>query len=216
MASSSSTTSLQLPENVITIHQEKDFLLKSIFNGDVESFTSANTFCNLYDNSNDMLIPLTSVIYTPNKRFFEKSKFFMREINNKNTLNWLKKRNILVLVYGITSKLDFNFQSQEMYNDSRTLMDIVQGGGRPTTLYTSRPKALNNDDFDFTNTNEDMINLLRFENSPFNHRLNIINNRIKNVYSCNFTSINYLLFNDLNNENCINKFINNTININLN
>lgn len=198
--------------NVITVADEKEFLINSIFHGDLISYKKFNSMYMIYQ-SNDALIPLTSIIYTPNRRFFENSKFF-KQINNSKSLAWLKKHNILVLVYGMTAIMDYTLQSQETFNNSMLISDISQTNGCIDMPQDCIPNIFSGDN-DSPNSNNDMINLLRFENSPFNYRLNTINNRIKNIYVSNYDPINVLLFNDLNSDRCIDKFIKNTININL-
>lgn len=207
-----STIADSTSENVLTVLNEKEFLINEIFNGDITKFNSVNNnFSKIYENS-DSLIPLTSIIYTPNRKFFEKSKFY-KQINNNKILNWLKKHNILVLIYGITSNLDYSVQSRDNYSDSMLLMDIIQTNGNLSNR--SVPSIFENE-YNIPDTNYDMINLIRFENSAFNYRLNTINDRIKNVYSSNFSKINYLIFTDLNNEFFISNFMKNTINTLLN
>lgn len=222
VAISSSGNTFVAPPNVITIRFEKDFLLNTLFFGDTDAFASSNTYCQIYEDENEPMIPLTSVIYTPNKRFFENSKFYKQMLNNKTVHTWLKKHNILVLVYGITSILDYSFQSRETYNESMIIMDIIKTSGCLTSPYRCIPAIFsnhhnnnNNDDDESNSINEDLINLMRFENCPFNFRLNTIKDRIKNIYSYNFSPINYLIFNDLNNNESINNFMKNTINISL-
>lgn len=208
------STNNSTDENVLTVSQEKEFLLKTIFNGNENMFNFINcTYSKIYDN-NDTFIPLTSVIYTPNKRFFEKSKFFKQINNNNKSLAWLKKHNILVLIYGITSVLDSTLQTQEVYNDSMLIMDISTTNGCINAPQACVPTIFKNE-HTVTNTNDDMINLIRFENSPFNYRLNQINERIKNHYATNYTPINVLVFNDLNSDYYIDRFMKNTINVSL-
>lgn len=201
-------------KHIITIKKEKDFLLNNIFYNDVKNFEAVNTYCNIYNNGlDDEFIPLTSVIYTPNKRFFEKSIFF-NLINNAAVLPWLRKRNILVLVYGLTSQLDNSIKSQDTYNESILINNIMHTNGCIVSPHISIPTIFKSES-DVPSATEDMVNLLRFEDSSFNFRLNTINDRIRNVYGCNFTSINYLIFHDLNNNNCISKFMKNIINVSL-
>lgn len=233
---SSASTRNVVTENVLTVRQEKDFLKNEIFNGNTEIFLKTNTFMNIYDDGDtETSIPLTSVIYTPNRRFFENSRFYKQIPNNNKILHWLKKHNVLVLIYGITSSLDNLMHIPKMQNDSLLLMDNLQNISLPsnysvttTTVLGSGPPhniMYSNGSVNTTTgtttttttttTNEDIINLMRFENSPFNHRLNMVREHIINNYSCNFSPINYLVFTDLNNETCITKFMHNTINITL-
>ena len=116
---------------------------------------------------------MTSVIYSPNRKFFEQSKFY-KQINNNKILTWLKKHNILVLIYGITSNLDYSVQSQETYTDSMLLMDIIQTNGSVTNNYHSCVPTVFKNEYNIPDTNYDMMNLIRFENSAFNYRLNTI------------------------------------------
>lgn len=245
--SSSASTRSVVTENVLTVRQEKDFLKNEIFNGNTEIFLKTNTFMNIYDDGDtETSIPLTSVIYTPNRRFFENSRFYKQIPNNNKILHWLKKHNVLVLIYGITSSLDNLMHIPKMPNDSMLLMDNMQnislpsnysvttttvlGNGPPHNIMysngsvnTTTTTGINTGTIGggaaaittTTTTNEDIINLMRFENSPFNHRLNMVREHILNNYSCNFSPINYLVFTDLNNETCITKFMHNTINITL-
>lgn len=200
------------PVNVITILQEKEFALKQLFKGDTDSFNFVNTLMNIYED-NDSSIPLTSIIYTPNRRFFENSKFFKNITANK-TLGWLKKHNVLVIVYDVTANLDNTLHSQNTYSDASLIMDIIQTSACLSSFQSCIPTIFKNENDTLAN-NEEMINLMRFEASPFNHRLSAIRDRLKNVYSYNFTNVNCLVFNDLNNDVCISKFLKNTININL-
>lgn len=181
--------------------------------GDADDFARVNnTYAQVYDN--DSLIPLTSVIYTPNRRYFEQSTFY-KQINSNKILAWLKKHNVVVLVYGVTAYLDQNLHTQDIYSDSRIIADIQQTSGCITTPLTCMPTIFR-DDINTTQTGDDMINLIRFENSSFNYRLNAIRDRIKSVHVANYTGINYLVFGDLNEESCISKFLKSTINVNLN
>lgn len=189
--------------DVITIMHEKEFALKILFNNVSAQFNKANVYYKIYEDNGDQ-IPLTSVIYVPNKIFFEKSKFF-KKIGNVKTEAFLKKHNIFVIVYGITSHLDHNLKTYHTYSDTMLVKDIIQTSGCLAPYTTT----------DTSNIDEDMDNLMRFENSPFNYRLNAIHDRIKNVYRCNYTPINYLIFNDLNNDTFISNFMKNTINITL-
>ncbi|WBR61490.1 hypothetical protein [Drosophila suzukii associated hytrosavirus 1] len=214
VASTSNSSAAPPPADVITVLQEKDFVLQRLFHNDKDAFEQSNIYANIYEGEhNDALVPLTSIVYTPNRRFFENSKFY-RQITNNKTQSWLKKHNILVLVYGITSKMDYNLQTQKTYNDSLLIMDIIETSGCITSPRMCIPTAFKAEE-DVPTQNEEMVNLLRFEDSPFNYRLNAIKDRIKNVYACNFSPINYLVFNDLNDDVCINKFIKNTINVSL-
>lgn len=234
---SNASTRNVVTENVLTVRQEKDFLRNEIFNGNTEIFLKTNTFMNIYDDGDtETSIPLTSVIYTPNRRFFENSRFYKQIPNNNKILHWLKKHNVLVLIYGITSSLDNLMHIPKMQNDSLLLMDNLQNISLPSNYSVTTTTVLGNGPphnimysngsvntttgtataaTATTTTNEDIINLMRFENSPFNHRLNIVREHIINNYSCNFSPINYLVFTDLNNETCITKFMQNTINITL-
>lgn len=201
----SSTSSI--PTDVITIGHEKEFILRELFSGNDVNFRNANPYIKIYEDVHDSLVPLTSIIYTPNKNFFEKSKFF-RQINNKNVMAFLKKNNILVVVYGISSMLDTNNTYKDFVIESDTIL-TNQGGISSNQICIA---DIFGEDLD---TDDDNINLIRFEKSPFNHKTIAINERIKNLYSCNFSKINYLIFNDLNNDVCINRFLNNLINISL-
>lgn len=203
-----------LNAEVITIEQEKEFVKNACLSGNKLVFEQINTYANIYtDTTGDSCIPLTSVIYTPNIQFLEKSVFF-KQINNNTQTLWLKKRNILVLVYGITAMLDTH--SQQNYNHSPFVLDQMQvNGGCITTPFACIPTMFKNDTSMYT-SNEDIINLIRFENSPYNNRLFRIRDRIQNVYAYNFSPINYLVFHDLNNIDSVNKFLKNTININMN
>lgn len=200
------------PANVITIRQEKEFALKQLFKGDTDTFNFVNTLMNIYED-NDVSIPLTSIIYTPNRRFFENSKF-VKNITTNKTLGWLKKHNVLVIVYDVTANLDNTLHSQNTYNDASLIMDIIQTSACVSSFQSCIPTIFKNENDTLAN-NEEMINLMRFEESPFNYRLAAIRDRTKNVYSYNFTKVNFLVNNDINNDVCISKFLKNTININL-
>lgn len=200
------------PKNVITVSQEKDFVISQLFKGNVDKFYTVNTLMTIYDD-NDASIPLTSVIYTPTRKYFENSKLF-KQISTTNTLNWLKKRNIIVLVYDVTSYLDVTLETQNLYNDASLIDDIMQTSGCLTSIQSCIPNIFKKDQ-DIPSNNENLINLFRYEASPFNYRLNTIRDRKKNVYSCNFTIVNNLIFDELNNDKCIQKFLQNTINIKL-
>lgn len=214
-SSTSTSTAVTVPPDVITVLHEKDFLLKRVFHGDTLAFEQSNTYAKIYEGEhNEALIPLTSVIYTPNRRFFENSKFYKLITNSNKVLAWLKKHNILVLVYGITATLDYNLQTQKTYGDSFLLMDIAETSGCLGAPQMCIPTVFKSE-HDAPTTNEDLINLMRFEDSPFNFRLAAIQDRIKNVYTGNFSPINCLLFNDLNNNVLISKFMQNTINVSL-
>lgn len=200
-------------DNVLTVFQEKEFVINEFFNGNHTSFNTVNnSFSQIYENT-DALIPLTSVIYTPNKKFFENSKFY-KQINNNKILAWLKKHNILVLIYGITSNLDHH-QTMTHEDYGHTIMN----GNGGSSIFNPNIQNISNifkSEHNILDTNYDTINLIRFENSGFNYRLNTINERVNSVYSSNFSTINRLIFSDLNNDFCISKFMKNTININLN
>lgn len=212
------TVATPIPNDVITIGQEKEFVKRDIFSGCRETFLKINTIMNIYgedDGTLDNSIPLTSVIYTPNQRFFENSKIYKQYIQNNSKLrSWLKKHNILVFVYGSTAYLDNSLRTQKTYNEASMLLDIIETSGCLASAYTCIPTVFKNDHYSASH-NEDMINLIRFENSPFNHRLQTIRDRIRNVYMGNFTTINYLVFNDLNDEVAISRFMRHTINISL-
>lgn len=221
VAAKTASSSPPVVPNVITVLQEKQFIRTTIFAGDVEQFHKSNIYFRQREETDatDKLLPLTSVIYTPNKRFLEKSKFF-RDICNgigSKFEIWLQKNNVLVLVYGVTSILDHHLNAQQnVYNDSFLIMDIAETNGCLSSSHVYIPHVFKNDDtLTTTSPHDDMITLIRFENSPFNHRLNSIKERIQSLYHCNYLPINYLLFNDLNNEDCIHRFKKNTINVSL-
>lgn len=201
------SSSSQNPTDVITIGNEKEFVIRELFSGNVENFIKYNPFITIYEDSQDTMIPLTSIIYTPNKSFFEKSNFF-RQIATKNIMTFLKKNNILVIIYGITCMLDTNNTYKDSIIESDT---ILTNKGCIASNQICIPDIFIED----INIDDDNINLTRFENSSFNHKIATINERIKNLYGCNFSKINYLIFNDLNNDACINKFLKNVINISL-
>lgn len=202
------------PANVITVQQEKDFVLQHLFKADTHTFRAVNQLLNIYEE-NDAAIPLTSVIYTPNRRFFENSKFYKNITNSNKLMAWLKKRNIIVLVYDVTANLDNSLHTQNAYADAALIVDIMQTSGCLPSFQSCIPTIFK-PEHDVVTNNEDMINLLRFENSSFNYRLQAIRDRIHNVYSYNFSAINYLVFNDLNSDTCIQRFLKNTINVALN
>lgn len=202
--------------DIITVADEKNFLLKDIFYNDLNKYNSSNIYFRIYDDiQNESQIPLTSVIYTPSRWYFENSKFY-KNINNTKVLQWLRKRNTLVLIYGITSQLDYNNQEHKL-SENLIYNDLIETSGcgfttsahHQTTSSISTLFDMQQDD------NNDILTLYRFENSPFNFRLNLIKSRVCNIYSCNYTPINYLIFNDLNSNECFTKFMNNTINISL-
>lgn len=207
----STVANVVAPPDVITIAQEKEFVRTQLFIGDEDNFRQANVFINIFDDIGDpTAIPLTSVIYTPNRRFFESSKLFYSIGGNSNKLlPWLKKHNILVIIYGETSLLDNSLQAPRAFSDTMLLRDVIETSGCTSSIYTSCLQSSSS----AVTTNEDFIQLLRLEASPDEFRLQAINDRINNVYSFNFSPINYLVFNDLNNDKSISKFLKNTMNI---
>lgn len=223
-SSAAATAASVIPSDVLTLAQEKEFVRTCLFIGDEDNYRLVNVFMNVFDGD-DKTIPLTSVIYTPNRRFFENSKFFhsigASGGNNNKLMNWLKKHNILVIVYGESSLLDNSLHAPKAFTDSMLLQDVVQTSGlvSSSSMYmatTSSPAAggSNPTPQKITN-NEDFMQLMRLESSPDEFRLQAINERVSNVYSFNFSPINYLIFNDLNNDNCIVRFMKNTINVSL-
>lgn len=212
---------VQTPNNVITVAKEKQFVRDDIFFGDTVNYKKSNIYENIYDTDiNDSYIPLTSVIYTPSKVFFESSKFFKRIPKNSRINVWMRKHNILVLVFGLSSHLDCNMleaSNTTGLNDDEAsmLFDVMKSSMSLSTISRTHNLDTFKDDITSYDTKDSINNLLKFENSPFNYRLNTINERINVHYKCNFAAINHLVFNQLNDELLIIKFMKNTININL-
>lgn len=199
-----------LPPDVITIAHEKEFAVREFFSNNIEKFNKHNPYVKIYDEGNEASIPLTSVVYTPNKMFFERSKFY-RQFDANKCMAFLKKNNIYVIVYGQTSVLDTINTGPFTESSIPETIDLDCFSSSRTCI-----SSIFQDEMEFnTYTNDEFVNMIRFENSPFNQRIVSINERIKNLYSCNFTNINYLVFNDLNNDKCVKKFLKNIINVSL-